>query len=69
MSHEAHYWQKRTREIRAEAEKINRSEDKRELLDLAAGYDQLARERSAPANVCARTYQRLAHGTQDDPGA
>jgi hypothetical protein len=37
MSHEAHYWQKRTREIRAEAEKINRSEDKRELLALAAG--------------------------------
>ena len=37
MSHEAHYWQKRAREIRTEAEKINRSEDKRELLALAAG--------------------------------
>jgi hypothetical protein len=68
MSHEAHCWQKRAREIRAEAEKINRSEDKRELPDLAAGYDQLARERSAPANVRARTYQRLAHRTQDGAG-
>ena len=34
MSHDAHYWQKRAREIRAEAEKIARPEDKREF----AGY-------------------------------
>jgi len=38
------------------------------LLDIAAGYDQLARERSAPANVRTRTYQRLALTTQDRAG-
>jgi hypothetical protein len=68
MSHDAHYWQKRATEIRAEAEKIARPEDKRELLDIAAGYDQLARERSTPANVRARTYRRLAHTTKDGAG-
>ena len=68
MSHDAHYWQKRAREIRAQAEITSRPEDKRELLDIAAGYEQLARERSAPANVPARTHQRLAQMRQERTG-
>jgi len=64
MSHDAHYWQKRAREVRAEAENTSRPEDRRELLDIAAGYEQLAKERSAPASARARTYQRLAHTTR-----
>jgi hypothetical protein len=43
MSHDADYWQKRATEVRAEAEKTSRLEDKRELLDIAAGYEQLGR--------------------------
>jgi hypothetical protein len=43
MSHDADYWQKRATELRAEAEKTSRLEDKRELLDIAAGYEQLGR--------------------------
>jgi hypothetical protein len=61
MSHDAHYWQKRAREIRAEAEITSRPEHKRELLEIADGYERLARERSAPANVRARPHKRLAH--------
>jgi len=68
MSHDAHYWQKRAREGRAEAENTSRPEDRRELLDIAAGYEQLAKERSAPASARARTYQRLAHTTQEGAG-
>jgi len=68
MSHDADYWQKRATEVRAEAEKTSRLEDKRELLDIAAGYEQLARERSAPAHVRARTYLRPAQRTHERPG-
>src|SRR5262245_14004598 len=68
MSHDADYWQKRAIEVRAEAEKTSRPEDKRELLEIVAGYEQLARERSAPANLRARIYRRLAHTTQDRAG-
>ena len=68
MSHDADYWQKRATEVRAEAEKTSRLEDKRELLDIAAGYEQLARERNALAHVRARTYQPLAHTRQERTG-
>jgi len=41
--HDAGYWRKRAEEVRATAEQMSRPEHKRDLLDIAAGYEQLAK--------------------------
>ena len=40
--HDAEYWRKRAEEIRVQAEQMSMSEHKRDLLDIATGYEQLA---------------------------
>jgi hypothetical protein len=41
--HDAEYWRRRANEVRATAEQMSRPEHKRDLLDIAAGYEQLAK--------------------------
>ena len=41
--HDAEYWRKRAEEVRATAEQMSKPEYKRDLLDIAAGYEQLAK--------------------------
>jgi hypothetical protein len=36
------YWRKRAQEARAEAEQMSSPEDKRDLMDIARAYEQLA---------------------------
>jgi len=41
--HDAEYWRNRAEEIRVQAEQMSKPEYKRDLLDIAIGYDQLAK--------------------------
>jgi hypothetical protein len=41
--HDAEYWRERAKEARAQAEEMFSAEDKRELLDIAEAYEQLAK--------------------------
>jgi hypothetical protein len=41
--HDAEYWRKRAEEIRVQAEQMSRPEHRRDLLDIATGYEQLAK--------------------------
>jgi hypothetical protein len=41
--HDAEYWRMRAKEARAQAEQMSSAKDKRELLDIAAGFEQLAK--------------------------
>jgi len=41
--HDAEYWRKRAEEIRVQAQQMSKPEYKRDLLDIATGYDQLAK--------------------------
>ena len=41
--HDAEYWRKRVEETRVQAEQMSKPEYKRDLLDIAAGYEQLAK--------------------------
>jgi hypothetical protein len=41
--HDAEYWRKRAEEIRVQAEQMSKPEYKRDLLDIATGYEQLAK--------------------------
>ena len=41
--HDAGYWRERAKEGRAHAEQMSRPDDKRELLEVAAAYEQLAK--------------------------
>jgi len=41
--HDAEYWRKRAEEIRVQAEQMSRPEHKRDLLDIATGYEQLGK--------------------------
>jgi hypothetical protein len=40
--HDAEYWRKRAKQIRAQADQMSKPEYKRDLLDIASGYEQLA---------------------------
>jgi len=40
--HDADYWRNRAKEARQQAEEMSNTEDKRELLDIAKGYERLA---------------------------
>ena len=41
--HDAVYWRSRAEEIRVQAEQMSKPEYKRDLLDIATGYEQLAK--------------------------
>jgi hypothetical protein len=41
--HDAEYWRKRAEEIRVQAKQIAKPEYKRDLLDIATGYERLAK--------------------------
>ena len=41
--HDAEYWRKRAEEIRVQAQQMSKPEYKRDLLDIATGYEQLAK--------------------------
>jgi len=41
--HDAEYWRNRAEEIRVQAEQMSKPEYKRDLLDIAIGYEQLAK--------------------------
>ena len=40
--HDGDYWRNRAEEARAQAEQMSSPKNKRELLDIAAGYERLA---------------------------
>jgi hypothetical protein len=46
----AEYWRERAEEARAQAEQMSSAEDKRELLEIARAYEQLA-ELAADQNI------------------
>jgi hypothetical protein len=41
--HDAEYWRKRAREARAQSEQMSTPGAKRQLLDIAASYEKLAK--------------------------
>jgi hypothetical protein len=43
MPQDAQYWQTRAKEARAQVEHMSSREDKRQLLEIAASYERLAK--------------------------
>jgi len=57
--HDAEYWRKRAEEIRVQAEQMSKPEYKRDLLDIATGYEQLAKlaeDKKVRGGVSARAW-------------
>jgi len=49
--HDAEYWRKRAKEVRAQADQMSRLEHKQDLLDIAGGYERLAERAEEKRNA------------------